>query len=116
MCLYNIFFHFLMLIQVLTIFCACLNRRIHEKLMSLQLSELSHLRDFLTRTEDEMSKISNSPFDVSRMQEKHSELSRNIIEMQSRVISLSDLVLVVDSNSDQQNGNESSSSLIIILH
>src|ERR1700759_2969657 len=72
--------------------------------MSLQLSELSHLKEFLTKTEDEMSRIVDAKFDLDYINEKHQEISKQIVEMQSRVISLSDLVLVVYSNNDQGEG------------
>ncbi|CAG7815669.1 unnamed protein product [Allacma fusca] len=85
---------------------------IHEKLMSLQLSELSSLRDFLTQTEDEMSKLSDMKFHFETVRQRHQDLSKKIIEMQSRVISLSDLVLVVDSSNEAQGDDAAAESTL----
>ncbi|CAL8109930.1 unnamed protein product [Orchesella dallaii] len=76
--------------------------KIHEKLMSLQLAELEALKDFLTATEDRISRMGPLVLhDLSALEEQMSEqqlLHEDIIKQQERVVAFSNLVVVVDEN------------------
>jgi chromosome segregation ATPase len=76
--------------------------RIHEKLMSLQLTELEALKEFLTATENRISlfsspEIHNEDALVNQLQEQQ-VLHEDILKEQERVVSFSNLVVVVDEN------------------
>lgn len=76
--------------------------RIHEKLMSVQLTELEALKEFLTATEDRISLMSTPEIqDLEALGNQLTEqqlLHEDILKEQERVVSFSNLVVVVDEN------------------
>lgn len=76
--------------------------RIHEKLMTQQLAELEALKEFLTGTEDRISRMGPLALhDLNVLEEQMKEqqqLHEDIIKQQERVVAFSNLVVVVDEN------------------
>jgi hypothetical protein len=70
--------------------------------MSLQLAELEALKEFLTETEDRISKMGTLDIHDMPVLEKQlkdqQELHEDILKQQERVVSFSNLVVVVDEN------------------
>ncbi|RZF40413.1 hypothetical protein LSTR_LSTR015750 [Laodelphax striatellus] len=75
------------------------NGNIHNKLMSLQQSQLETLREWLTSTEDRISRMSKVGPDLTALRNQldvHSELQQDLQNQQKVVDALSNLVVVVD--------------------
>lgn len=76
--------------------------------MQLQLAELEALKEFLTATEDRISNMTCQIHDLNALENnlKHQEtLQSDILKQQQRVVSFSNLVVVVDEN-NPENGKK----------
>ncbi|XP_035715809.1 dystrophin isoform X4 [Folsomia candida] len=84
--------------------------KIHEKLMALQLAELEALKEFLTSTENRISLIKppeiHDENSLNAQLQEQQLLHEDILKEQERVVSFSNLVVVVDeSNPDTEFSN-----------
>ena len=79
--------------------------RIHDQLNTLQTAELESLKEFLTNTEDRISRMGSVELTNIEEQVKwESELQADIVRMQERVMDFSNLVVVVESGGEKVHG------------
>lgn len=74
---------------------------IHVRLAELQLEKVDELKTFLTQTEDRISRMSDigpAPDDLRQQMEAHNVLQKDLEKQQTLVESLSNLVIIEDSD------------------